>query len=138
MSKTTQLISSLMCEMDPTGLTGGSGWENRNLPMHNEPQIMTINQTPGPITPNEAPDQSYTSFTDQDLQLAQQFIDSVGGPDRAQELIAHSSRSGCPDNPPGAYGAEDAIQTISNIMGQDDYMGQEDYINYGDNEYEAY
>ncbi len=82
--KTVNQIMRLMCEMDPTGLTnnivGGV-----STPV-NQPYT-TLNQSPfgGDRYENNCDD--YPDFTEQEMRLAKKFVELVGCPERATELL---------------------------------------------------
>lgn len=82
--KMVNQISRLMCEMDPTGLTnnlvGGV-----SAPV-NQPYA-ALNQSPFGSDQYENDCDDYPDFTEQEMRLAKKFVELVGCPERASELL---------------------------------------------------
>jgi hypothetical protein len=99
--------------MDPTGLTG-------SVSMQNQPSIMTINQTP---TASQMDGEE--QFSEEDIELAKQFISMVGDAERAISLLEKTVEcqeclgvDSTTDTPMAPHTSGDAMQIISNFMGE--------------------
>ena len=76
--ETVGTISRLMCEMDPSGFSGGM--------MTGVQPFTTINQLPfGNQQQNDNSEE--TDFSEQELRVAKKFVELIGCPERASELI---------------------------------------------------
>jgi hypothetical protein len=84
--KTVALMARLMTEMDPMSGSGGSPGHmgGDNVAQH-ALTLMTINNTPAGQSRYD--DQDEEGFTDDELKLAKRFIELVGSPERAVELL---------------------------------------------------
>lgn len=104
--RTVDEISRLMCEMDPTGatsdLSGGT--------LAQDAVSMTINQMP---VGDEEAEYEESECSEEELKLAKKFVELVGDPERARELV--DKVADCEDCL-GIIGDEENIDMMADIM----------------------
>lgn len=77
-------VARLMCEMEPmantSGIAGGAMAQDAS-------SLMTINQLPGGAESKYEDNGDCQEYSEEELQLAKQFIELVGDAERARELV---------------------------------------------------